>query len=546
MSQLARRSALVLALLFGLVFAVGTGVMYYLDVPMLFAIVFALAVVGGQYLAGPIIIDHVFAIRWVEPREVSEVFGEWYRTQCERARMPQPRFGVIADGNPNAFAYGRTRGDARVVVTSGLLDMLTPEEAQAVVAHELGHVEHRDFIVMTAAQVAPLILYIVYFWSDRVRGTYGWFVSIGAYAIYILSLYIVLLLSRTREFFADEASAVATRNPDLLSAALVKICYGLAKSPVAARGPLGSLSGASTGKKDEKKRKWLDPAMAASALGIASARDAAAFAMVAADATGSFSTAAMADAMQWELKNPWARWFEFNSTHPLTARRVLALNDASQRLRVPSTFGLESRYSSLRYTGSFTFEFLIYCLPLMAAIAGAAFAAAATAGGWELTVGCGLIGFAFGRVIKALAAYPATNDTIRSVRDMVGQEINASPIAPVPCVVEGEIIGRGVPGLFYSPDLVLKDQTGFIRMQYRQPLSFLSRFAFGVLKAERFIGAKARVYGWYRRAQGPYLEIYRIETETSVGETARCYYRQWLFVSAALCLLVGCLLVSAF
>jgi len=544
MSQLARRSALVLALLFGLVFSVGVGVMYYLDVPMAFAIVFALVVVGTQYLLGPLIIDSVFKIRWTNASDVSGEFGEWYRSQCARAAMPQPRFGIIPDGNPNAFAYGRTRRDARVVVTAGLLEMLSPEEAQAVVAHELGHVEHRDFIVMTAAQAAPLILYIVYVWTRRVRGSYAWVVSLGAYAVYILSQYIVLLLSRTREFFADEASAQATRNPNLLSSALVKICYGLARSPAAASGHFAMPKSDGDQKKDGKKKRWIDPAMATAAMGIASARESSAFAMAASDATGSFSSAAMADAMQWELKNPWAKWFEMNSTHPLTARRVLALNEAASRLGIPAAFGLESRFSSLEYTGHFVLEILAYCLPLAGAVAGAVLGRS-QAFGWELMAGYGLIGFAIGRAVKAAMAYPRMSETVRTVQDLVGQEINASPMAPIPCVVEGEIIGRGVPGLFYSPDLVLRDRTGFIRTLYRQPLGSIMRPLFGITKAEGLIGQKVRVHGWYRRAQAPYLEIYRIEPCGMAGDTVRCYFGLWMFASAALALLAGCMLVLA-
>ncbi|HYL97481.1 MAG TPA: M48 family metalloprotease, partial [Blastocatellia bacterium] len=466
MSQLVRRSALVLGLLFGLVFAVGAGVLYYFDISILFAIAFAAAVVGVQYLTGPLIVDRVFSIRWTSPVEVSEAFAEWYRAQCGRARMPEPGFGIIRDGNPNAFAYGRTRTDARVVVTSGLIELLSPEEMQAVVAHELGHVEHRDFIVMTLAQTAPLILYLVYVWTDRIRVSYTWVVSLGAYGVYVLSQYLVLLLSRTREFFADEASALATGNPDNLSNALVKICYGLARNPAAAGGLVqpSPSSGAANKHPDlGRGRSWIATVSASAGLGIFSARDAAAFAMTNSDATGSFCSSAMADAMQWELKNPWARWFEINSTHPLAARRILALSDAAKRLGVQSRYGFETSYSNLTYSGNFVFEFLTYSLPVLGTLGGAFLGASIGGSGWIRIIGYGLIGFALGRVIKTASAYPAfypiKDEPIRTVQDLVAQEINASPTAPVPCQIEGEIIGRGVPGLFYSPDLVVKDQT---------------------------------------------------------------------------------------
>src|SRR5215469_13515144 len=98
MSQLARRSLLVLALLFGFVFAVGIGLMHYAEVPMVFAIFFAVFVVGLQYVLGPVIIDSIFTIRWTAPEDVSPAFGEWYRAQCQRSGIREPRFGIIRDG----------------------------------------------------------------------------------------------------------------------------------------------------------------------------------------------------------------------------------------------------------------------------------------------------------------------------------------------------------------------------------------------------------------------------------------------------------------
>ena len=107
-STLARRSAVVLALLFGLVFAVGTGVMWYLKQPAWLAVLFAVAVVGLQFAIGPWIIERIYAIRWVEPEAVHPEFAAWYRESCRQRNIPVPRFGIIDDGNPNAFTYGHT------------------------------------------------------------------------------------------------------------------------------------------------------------------------------------------------------------------------------------------------------------------------------------------------------------------------------------------------------------------------------------------------------------------------------------------------------
>ena len=542
MSPLARRSALVLGLLFGLVFAVGVGLMWYLDQPVYYAVFFAVVITLVQYAVGPLIIDYVFTIRWTGPDAVSPDFERWYYDTCTRLRIGLPRFGIIEDGNPNAFTYGRTQGDARLIVTSGLVGMLSPEELRAVVAHEIGHVCNRDFVVMTAAQTVPLVLYILYIWTrDRGRSiSYAALVSLGAYAVYIFSQYVVLSLSRVRELFADHKSAAITADPASLSNALVKISYGLSRQ----QEHDARMRDEKKDKKDEKKNKgeWLTTA-GVSALGIANAKAAGAFAISASDSTGAFSTRAMANAMRWELRNPWAKWFQLGSTHPLTARRILAMNEAAKRIGRPPVSEFNINDPGLaQYTGNFVKEFVFYVLPVLSAAAGVAVGLLRV--GWEPSLsllGSGLLGFGFGLLVRTVIIYPQLPGTLRTVEQLVSEEINASHVAPVPCTLEGEIIGRGVPGLFFSDDLVMRDRTGFINLQYRQPLGVFE-FLFGWLKAGNYINRQARVDGWYRRAPFPYIEISDVRITDGPLGNVRCYYRWGLYATALAAIVAGVLL----
>ncbi len=514
MSALARRSAVVMALLFGLLFAVGTAVMRKLQAPAWLAVLFALAVVGLQYALGPWILERIYTIRWVEPEQVHPDFARWYRESCAARQIPVPRFGIIDDGNPNAFTYGHTPRNARVVVTSGLLEMLTPTEVHAVVAHELGHVTNRDFIVMTVASAVPVVLYVLYVFNrgrGRDRGGYAFLVGIGAYLAYLASQYIVLLLSRVREFFADEAAAAITRDPNALSSALVKIAYGLAArqdAPVEGRG------------------KSMTPAGATTALGIASPAMATAFAMSAADAAGRFSPHVLARAMQWDLKNPWAKWFELHSTHPLTARRIVAMNALARSMGQQPAFETHAAGAAAAYyTGNLVLELLVMAAPALCALGGLVLGlGAAVAARSPGMVGLALVGWGVGWLAKIAYSYPraGAHEGIRPLSGLVG-EVNVSHVSPVRCVVEGEIVGRGVPGLFFSDDLVLRDDTGFMTIQYRQPFNVLE-FLFGWLKAGRYLGRRARVHGWYRRAPGPYIEIDRVEMVDGAGGDVRCYF----------------------
>ena len=554
MSALARRSALVLSLLFGLLFAVGTGLLWYWNEPVWYALLFALAVLGVQFLIGPFLIDYVFTIRWTNAGEISQEFGQWFSNTCESMQVRTPRFGVIEDGNPNAFAYGRTRGDARIVVTSGLIELLSPEELRAVVAHEIGHVAHRDFIVMTVAQAVPLALYILYVWTRRRSGNYGWLVALGAYMVYILSQYIVLVLSRVRESFADERSAVTTHDPNSLASALVKISYGLARQQEKLEAQKKFEKAGKKGKTKESFRSSLTGSVtgAVAAMGIANINSASGFAFSTADSNGAFSPVALANALEWELKNPWARWFELHSTHPLTGRRVRAMSNAAQRLGLAPLYDSNRALATREYTGSFALEFLIYALPLVGTITAIALGwARSNDGDWLNLAFYAMIGYGAGRLVKTAYTYPqlssaggAEANSTRTIESLVTQEINASHINAVPCIIEGKIIGRGAPGLFWSKDLVLRDDTGLIQVLYRQPFGIVELW-FGVFKAEHLVGHQAKVHGWYRRAPVPYVEVSRVEPRDSTL-TTRCYYKWGSYAAGLLFVGLGALLAWLF
>jgi hypothetical protein len=110
------------------------------------ALLFAVAVAGGQFLLSPWLMDFslrwFYQMHWAAPGELPEAVEGFVRAACERAHRKYPRIGIIEDGAPNAFTYGHSPGNARVVVTRGLFELLEPDELNAVIAHELGHARH--------------------------------------------------------------------------------------------------------------------------------------------------------------------------------------------------------------------------------------------------------------------------------------------------------------------------------------------------------------------------------------------------------------------
>ncbi len=151
------------------------------------------------------------------------------------AGIEKPKVAVIDSPQPNAFATGRNEHNAVVAVTTGLMNAMNDEEMEAVIGHEMSHVIHRDMLVMTFAValataisfVANMITYSL-FWGgysgrDRREGGGGLALIGAAIAAPIAATLIQLAISRSREFYADEGSAILTKKPSGLISALTKI-----------------------------------------------------------------------------------------------------------------------------------------------------------------------------------------------------------------------------------------------------------------------------------------------------------------------------------
>lgn len=522
MVNLFLRSTIVLALLFGLLFAVGMVVVVYADLPSSVAVIFALVILLLQYILGPTIIQIIYKIEWRDPKSVDPDLANFIDQVTGGRNIPSPRFGVIQDGNPNAFTFGHYPGNARLVVTTGLLELLDPQERKAVVAHELGHIAHWDFVVMTVAAAVPLLLYVIYITTRRGRSNRDrggeWFLLIGiiSYIAYIVSQYIALLLSRVREYYADQFSGEATQDPNALSTALVKIAYGLARAPK------------TEGKKDDTRM------VAARAFGIFDPKVAQTLALTSAGG-GRVTAATMESAMKWDLWNPWAWFYELASSHPLPAKRIRALERQSEAYnQIPRIRFQVQRPES--YWDEFLVDLLINYLPLLALLVGTLLALA-----FGVWVGFGLhqIGLVLLLVsaawwLKRRFSYRHEFSQTRNVQSLI-DEVKVSRVRSIPCRLRGKIIGRGVPGLFYSDDLVLQDETGFIIMDYRQPIRFLE-FLFGWFKAEQLVGVSGEAIGWYRRAPKPYFEMRELRLENGETVTSYLYPVSQFFVYAGMVL----------
>ncbi len=517
MFQLAFRSVLVLGLLFGLLFAIATGFLYAIHAPLIVAVLLALVMLGIQFAIAPWIIEWVHKINWVPAASVDPRLAEFIRQTCEARGIPEPRFGIIEDGNPNAFTFGHYPGNARVVITRGIVDLLDEEEREAVVAHELGHIIHWDFVVMTVAAAVPLILYYIFRFGIRAgrgrnRNSGGIvLVAIAAFIAYWISQYLVLFLSRVREYYADHFSAYQTERPNALATALVKIAYGLAAAPKEKE------------EQGERKDQVTVAAQGAKSLGIFDPNFGSSLALAAAGSyamDGTSSPERTVEAMRWDIWNPWAFVCEIGSTHPLPAKRLRQLDRIAEKMGQKPTYDLPN-YPPESYWDEFAVDLLAHYAVLILGALGVA-AAFVLSGGHPAplaAVGAGVLGLGLGWLARTRYAYPREQFRPWVVENLVGQ-VKVSKVRSIPCEVEGTIIGRGVPGLYWSEDLVIQDRTGFLVLDYRQPLRILE-WLFGLFRAESFIGQAVRARGWFRRFPRPFVELWKVYLPD--GSVHTCY-----------------------
>jgi len=358
------------------------------------------------------------------------------------------------------------------------MDVLNKEELEAVVAHELGHIKNHDFILMTIVSVIPMILYQIYAYTCRNRNNPTYIIGLMAYGAYIFSQYAVLFYSRIREYYADDFSMRISNSNDALSSALIKIAYGYTKL--------------------ENKKT-----VKANALGVINNLHSQGFVL------SNYKAAENGEVIEkliaWDTRSIWGKLYELNSTHPLTAKRIMAMKGKY----------IENKGLCFKSIISFITEVIVNYLPYGICLAIALsdiieslvwneFFTSLIIGAYKSfiknPINLSILGLTL--LIRHYFIYRKKHES-NTIKELLMRE-DASPIKGIPAVLEGTIVGRGVPGLFYSDDLVLDDDTGIMILDYKQPIKILE-FLFGTFMAEELIGKKVKVIGWYKRGSRPYF-----------------------------------------
>jgi heat shock protein HtpX len=322
-------SILIAAFIFGVfIFAI----LYFLQLDLITGFIVGLGAVGlfilFQYLVGPAIVSATARLHYLKPGE-NPWLESTVKELADKSGLPMPRVATVPNNTPNAFTFGRSEKGATLALHEGLLKNLNEDEVKGVIAHELGHIKHKDYIVMTVLSALPLIAYIVAQTALR-AGMFSSYsggrnkennagvalIAIGviSFAVYFVTFLSVMRLSRLREHYADAYSAYVTGSPRSLESGLAKITYGLSISPKAPEGARAFFIE--------------DPALAKQEIQmIMDKKD-----DYDLDHDGVLDERELELAMEKESKSTWNQLNSLFATHPPTFKRILLLREIENEM----------------------------------------------------------------------------------------------------------------------------------------------------------------------------------------------------------------------
>jgi heat shock protein HtpX len=230
--------------LLGLVYLFFIAVLFRLGLSLVVIIPIAVILLGLQYYFSDRLILASLGAREVSEQEAPQLH-EIVTRLAQTTGIPKPKVALIDTPVPNALATGRDPNHALVAVTTGILQQLNEPELEAVLAHELSHVIHRDMRVMAMASFfATIASFIVQMglWGGFYGGGYDnrdrrdggnafILIFLVSAAVWAISFVLIRTLSRYREYAADRGSAVITGQPSTLASALLKISGTMQRIP---------------------------------------------------------------------------------------------------------------------------------------------------------------------------------------------------------------------------------------------------------------------------------------------------------------------------
>jgi Zn-dependent protease with chaperone function len=483
----------------------------------------------------------LYGTQWISLKDLASYSAESSKLLeqvCTRYNLKIPRLGVIADPHPVAFAYGTAPDQSRLVFSQGLLSLLSEDEIAAVCAYGLGRIQLRTASVLSLISAPLQVFFLAYAYTALMgegRGKSGRKDLIGhlsplLYVIYNAGAYPLFWLSRLGTYHADHFAVEQTGNPNGLARALTKTAHGIVQA----------------GKRRARPSFLLDGTRLFGLLDLKTVTAA--------------STAEQVHNQPqqcrriflWDLANPWARWMQVNSSHPLLGQRIRILGLYADRLRLPIAFGMDQVNAEIRQLDQerlrlqqrFWWDLSCYGAEVVGLVVAwvvgllVLFVLPGVQG--HDIAGMAIVGFGAGMISKAFLLYPRTRDPELTNVVTAMADPYASPVSSQALRLQGELFGRGRVGYQLGAELKIQDRSGTLPVRYTSRLGPLGNLVTGMSSLQPLVGSQVEVTGWLRRGISPWLDLLHLKGN---GRTVRSHPRIWLILFGSTVIILGVLVM---
>lgn len=434
---------------------------------------------------------------WIESPKTVEIINKI----CTENNIKTPKLWIIPDENPTAFTYWSGKWNARIIISHWIITHLLDDERATVYAHELGHIKNHDFIIMTIASTLLQILYEVYVvfaknqksgWNNKWKDKLAiiWLVS---YVFYFIGQYILLYLSRTREYYADEFSSKYT-DPNIFADALIKIAYWILTTPTNNRLVESTKF---IGIANESMAKWIW--------------------MLYYNVWQDNTNELIEKSFLYDLKNPWASINEFFSTHPLTWKRIGRLMSLTTSPKydinaIEQKFPVDREKLYAWFGKDLTILSLTTLLPLIFAII---FVVIFFKEQYVFIMLISWLSIWYGiaLLIKTFWSYPNIIDieSKTTVLELMS-DVYASPVKWKSVVLNWTIIWKWDPWYIFSEDVMLKDSTWLMHLDYQSKIPLIWNLIFSLTKVKQFMWQQITTSWWFFRWVSHYTVVNNMST----------------------------------
>jgi len=480
-------------------------------------------------------------IQWITLADLDEKSPEAVEiieNFCEKYNIFVPRLGWIEDDAPVAFIYGVISNSARIVVSRGLFECLDDDEIAAVYAYQLGRIQNKSFAVLTFVSAPVQVLYYVYVLLSRQSyraksAKQIWqVVATLANVLYSLSNYLLVWLSHASTIVSDRFAAEITGNPNALARALPKMARQMLPYNQPAM-PTNRLL--------ESTR----------AIGICDRQTMTAIGLAMEIAHVGQTDQDPYRVFLWELFNPWRRWLEIHSTHPLVGKRLKFLSGYSKQLGLLTEYDFaellkeEKKLNKKALYQNFWRDLLIQISPVVGVAIAIIIAMLFSQlyNRW-LLLSLLLIGLGLGFMFQGSLRYPdfrkvADTDLVSLLIDPYASYVQGTPVQ-----IPGELLGYGTDDFYIGYMLRLEDQGGLAFINYIPNFrQWIIDPSSTIKNLEMLCDRSVIATGWFRRGKFPIIDLSTLqpimEDRPKQRASLTSHHQFWNNIASSLLVLIG-------